>query len=1047
MSRYLAVLALMLLVVLPAVDLATTPADPVEGVAQPGLLPPPPSPTIAPSFRDAVYGDFVLVGNSVLRCPVGEEIEGDNPQADCAAATRDGQSAGGALLDNSGNNNGYYMHHADDDGRADTFDSSRAEVTVPAGATVRYAQLTWGGHTGTFVGFSGVNCVRPLLLQGEAPPAPAAETPEAQPVGIAIARGEPVSVTPDPAHYRATDGLDEPSQLYTQWADVTSALAGLPTGGPVEVSVSNVWAPTGPGCAGGWSLTVVYDFGEPTEQFPAPRVVDVYNEDLPRTGALLPGLIEPLLPGVPSIVDDVLAGLVPALTGTSVVLPGVNPNRAGADVTLGLTAFDGDWQQGGEAFTVDSADAVEPCSGNGVDDFFRSCATGAIDPLDPTSRPPNNLSVDAKTLRPELADNESGAVEVGLRSVGDFFVLASIVLSEAVDPSVAITMTGPGEPVDEGSLVSYDVEIRNDGGLPLTDVTLELDDGVLCTPKVLPALRPGDVTQATCVRPATVPGVLTTTATVTAAYLDDGATVSATATATVDVVAADYTVVRVPDRLVAREGGTVTFSVVLRNNTDADLTGVTYTDDVATCPAVADVLPARTEVALTCTATAPDATFESGGTMTGVGAAGERVTVTSDRVIITVIAPAVSVDMTVEKDTVYRGDTDELTFTVTNLGDDPNEALVDVVVTTELCAAPPVPALGRGESETVTCVGTPVESGDLVATATGFDVNGDEVTGTSAPVHVTVLEPLIELAQQVDRDTVRVGDEVTITFTVTHVGTEGPVRDVRITSPTLPPSCQPEPVATLEPGQSTTATCVATPDRTFDNQAFASAVDELGRPMRVGTAPLRVTVLNPALTLTATAEPASAPHGADVDFSVMVRNIGDVPLTVTVSNDRARDCDFALPGEGLIPAAANGVRCTVTTPTDSGVTELTNTATYTAEPLERTGDTGGPLTGADDATVTLEPGEAPPAPSPGADPVTGDSGGSTGGSSGGSSEGSSGGSTGGSRDGDLAWTGASIALPIGLGVSLLVLGGLTLMVTSRRRHDQDSALYRWWPGN
>lgn len=1058
MSRYLAVIALLVLVVLPALGPATTPGTPgapAEDVAQPGLLPPPPSPEIAPSHREAVYGDFVLAGNSVLRCPVADETAGDNSPEDCAAAAGGGESTGGALLDNSGNNNGYYMHLADDDGRGDTFSSSRAEVTIPDGATVRYAQLTWGGHTGTFIGFSGVNCVRPLLLQGEAPPPPAAPSPDQQQVRIAVAGANPVPVVRDPAHYRTTDGLDEPSQIYTDWADVTSAFAGMPSGGPSEVSVANVWAPEGPGCAGGWSLTVVFGFDAPAGYFAQPRVVDVYNDDLPRTGALLPGLLEPLLPGVPQIIDGLLPGLVPAATGTSVILPGITPARAGADVAIGLTAFDGDWRQGGETFTVDGVPVTEPCAGPGAEDFFRSCADGAIGAPDATSRPGNNFSVDAKTVRPQLADNDTGSVEVGVQSTGDFVVLGSVVLAETVAPSVAITMTGPQDPVAQGSLVSYAIEVRNDGGLPLSAVTLTTDDGVLCTPVRLPDLAPGATTNVTCLRSASAPGDLTTTATVAGTYLASGATVTATATATVAVTPSDYTVERMPDRLVVREGAPVTFAVTLRNNTAADLTGLVYTDDVSECAAPAAILPAGGVLEFDCTATAPATTFESGGTMSGTGPAG-TVTVSSDRVVISVIAPAATITTTAAKDTLYRGDSVELTFTITNPGVDQDEALTDLRVTTgDLCTPDPVPALAPGESATVSCVAEPTESQDVVATVTGRDVNGDEVTATAEPVPLTVLEPLIELTQEVDVPTVRVGGEVTITFTVTNVGTEadGPVTDVRITSPTLPPSCLPESVPTLAAGESTTATCGATPDRTFDNQAFAAAVDQLQRPMRVGTAPLRVTVINPALTISTTAEPESAQHGAEVDFAVTVRNIGDVPMTVDVTNDNAPDCDFALAGEGLRAGAANGVRCTVTTPTDDGVAELTNTAAYTADPLESTGDVGEPLTGSDDATVTLSAGQAPPPPAPGTDPVTGGGGGGGDGVSGGSlgddsdDSGGTGGRGGGGSDEDLAWTGASVALPIGLGVSLLILGGLTLIATSRRRHDEDSMLYRWWPGD
>ena len=1049
MSRYLAAIALLLVVVLPAIGFTaggSSAPPPPEQVAQPALVPPPPSPTVAPTFREAVFGDFALAGNSVLRCPVDDEVSGDNPPADCAAAVVGDQPSGSALLDNSGNNNGYYMHLAGGDG-PDTFDASSAALTVPEGATVRYAQLNWGGHTGTFIGFSGVNCVRPLLLQGEPPPPPAAAAPAQQQVRLAVGGAAAAPVARDPAHFRTTDGLTEPSQVYTDWADVTGSFDGVATGSPVELSVSNVWAPTGPGCAGGWSIVVVFDYGAPHAGYETPRVVDLYNDELPRSGALLPGLVEPLLPGVPSIIDGLLPGLVPALTGTRVILPGVNPRRSAANVAIGLTAYDGDWRQGGETFTVDGDPVTEPCSGAGTEDFFRSCAEG--------SGVRNNLSVDAKTVRPELADNDTGDIEIGVGSVSDFVVVQNVVLSESVDPAVSLTMTGPATPVEQGRLATFELDIRNDGGLPLTDVELTTSataaDGIRCTPAALPPLAPGATTHVTCMQPARVLPSFTTSATVTASYLLGSSgtphTVSATQSATVDVVAAPYTLERVPDRLVARAGGPVTFAVTLTNNTATDLADLTYTDEAAPdCVAPAAVLAAGQSLSFDCVATAPAESFWSTGTMTGNAG---QVTVTSDRVLVSVIDPVVTVSTSAAKDTIYRGDSVELTFTVTNGGDAPDETLSNLQAGAgDLCVPAPIAALGPGESATVTCVATPVATREIVATVTAHDVNGDEVLGTAAPVTVTVLEPLIELTQTVDVPTVRVGDEVTIEFTVTNVGADGPVTDVRITSPTLPPDCLPDPVATLAPGDSTSATCTATPDRTFDNQAFASAVDQVQRPMKVGTTPLRVTVINPALTIATTAEPPEAKHGEEVDFAVTVRNIGDVPMTVEVKNDKAPDCDFDLTGEGLRAGAANGVRCTVTTPTDEATTELTNNATYSADPLESTGDTGEPLTGADDAIVALVAGQAPEPPAPGPDPVTGDgvSGGSVGGGAGGSGGGGSG-AGGAKKDDDLAWTGVNVALPIGLGVSLLILGTLTMVATSRRRHDEDSALYRWWPGD
>ncbi|TDQ00798.1 CARDB domain-containing protein [Labedaea rhizosphaerae] len=1073
MPRYTVVFFLLLLLAAPLGLTQSTPDSsraPAEHVADESTDPL--SPTVQPTYRDAVYGDVVMAGNSVLRCPTGDETAGDNSPADCKAATRGQGPSSSALLDNSGNNDGYYMYLADRDDRAETFDSSSAEVTIPDGATVKYAQLNWGGHTGTFLGFAGINCIRPILLQGEAPPPPAAPSPETQQVDLSVDGGDPITRGPD--HFRTTDGLAEPSRIYTAWSDVTDAFAHAPTGKAITLSVSNVWAPTGPGCAGGWSIEVVYDYGQPHGDQQAPRVIDIYADDMPSSSALLAGLIEPLLPGVPPLVDNLLPGLTPALTGTSVTLPGVARNRSTAATVLGVTAFDGDWRQGGDTFTVDDQPATEPCSGQSTSDFFRSCALGALDPLDPATHPVNNMSVDAKTVQPALTDNGSGDIKVGVNSVEDFVVVQSIVLAETVAPQVSVQMTGPAQAVTQGDLATFQVQVSNTGSLPLSDLSLHLvtrddgnadsdDDGIRCTPTTLPALQPGESTPVTCVQPARVQPQFTTEATVTGTYLTGTTggknTVSATASATVQVLPAPYTVERVPDKLAVGEGKPVTFSVRLTNNTESDLTDVVYQDVVGgaatDCKAPGTTLSPGKPMVFDCVTLAPAQNFDSYGVMTGTGQ-GQPVTARSQQVTVTVIHPAVTVKTTADKDTLYLGDTVGLTFDVTNTGTQASETLTDIAVSIpDTCKAPVIPSLDPGASVQVKCTARPTKTGqvELTAKAAAADINGDPVTGTADPVTLTVLQPLITLAQAVDQPIVRLGNQAKVTFTVTHTGTaaDGPVTGVKVSSPTLP-DCSPAPLAQLEPGKSATFECTAKPDRTFDNQAVATATDGANRAMRVGTKPLRVNVINPSLTISTTVDPPQAKHGEQVDFSVTVHNVGDVAMDVDVHNDTAKDCDFPpLHGDTSLHAgAAYGMKCTVTTPADESVTEFNDTASYTAAPVAALGDTGEPLTGADGATVTLEPGKAAPKPGTGVDPVTGA--GATGGSGGTGGSGSSNGGSGGSNGsggsggpGHLAWTGVSTTMPLVAGISLLAIGIITVAVTARRR--DDSFWSRWWPGN
>ena len=74
-----------------------------------------------------------------------------------------------------------------------------------------------------------------------------------QPVRLTVGAGPTTAVTPD-------DWTQDTNSIgyYTADADVTAELGGLPSGTPVTVTVGNVFAPTGTGCFGGWSLAVAF---------------------------------------------------------------------------------------------------------------------------------------------------------------------------------------------------------------------------------------------------------------------------------------------------------------------------------------------------------------------------------------------------------------------------------------------------------------------------------------------------------------------------------------------------------------------------------------------------------------------------------------------------------------------------------------------------------------------------------------------------------------------------------------------------------------------
>ncbi|MFD6887420.1 hypothetical protein [Streptomyces sp. NPDC059957] len=211
-------------------------------------------------YDEALYGDFVTLGNTVTGCPQAPPAEA----AECAGVQRGGGTK---------NNNDFVAEPVDAAGlRTDTGTSSTGLLTVSPGAEVAYARLFWGGNNGAYR--LGSNLIQRCDVSGEnvvpAPGDPLTTRPVVK-VGSGAARPVTLSdMVEDPA------GTGGP-HYYTGESDVTAAFADVATGSPVTVAVGNIRAPRGRGCVAGWSLTVVYAYPDPNEHAPERRNVYVYG--------------------------------------------------------------------------------------------------------------------------------------------------------------------------------------------------------------------------------------------------------------------------------------------------------------------------------------------------------------------------------------------------------------------------------------------------------------------------------------------------------------------------------------------------------------------------------------------------------------------------------------------------------------------------------------------------------------------------------------------------------------------------------------------------
>jgi len=375
------------------------------------------------NYDGIVYGDFLQAGNANTKCP-GLTAPTDpfgEPQANCPLA-QDGSYTGAG-----GINDSYYMEWADVDNDAATFNSTTGSITIPAGTSVTFARLSWGGDTGTIRLADGTvspapGCSTRQFLAGAGTSVLPAGTPESTSVRLAVGTGASAAVTP--AVISRDSLANVPSsqpQFYAAHADVTARFTGVATGDPQTITLGNVWTPQGFGCFAGWSLVVVYSFDGPTVEVPTGHQVFVYD------GHVRQSSLDPT---------------------TTITISGFRVASAGTRV--GLTAYEGDFNISGDRFLVNGAAVAEPVSGV-TTNFFVSNAEGD---LNPTLL--NNMSVDSKQFTAAIPVGSASA-DLGFATTGDTYLAQNVVLSVPVASlNITITQTTPG-PIHSGDTVTYQV--------------------------------------------------------------------------------------------------------------------------------------------------------------------------------------------------------------------------------------------------------------------------------------------------------------------------------------------------------------------------------------------------------------------------------------------------------------------------------------------------------------------------------------------------------------------------------------------------------------
>ncbi|HKZ14100.1 MAG TPA: hypothetical protein VJL81_09675 [Solirubrobacterales bacterium] len=365
--------------------------------------------TFEQRFEANDTGDITLVGNTVLTCPAA------NPQ--CAAAQA-GTASGAAL-----NNNAYTMGYVNQDPAAPpgVFDSSSADLSLPAGATVLKAMLYFGGDSGAGVG-------------GAPPPnAAARNTVLLKTPGSAIY----LPLSASQLDFITTDGND-----YQGAVDVTSEVG---SGGSGACWVANVQAGTGQDRDAGWSLVVAYrDTSEPPRNLAIFDGFQIVNSGNPNVGIGVSGFRTP-----PS-----------------------GPVRT----KLGFVAYEGDAGSTGDSVKLDTTKLSD--ASNPLNNFFNSAISHGGAAF--TAKVPNylnQLGYDSILANADgvLANGETSAA-IRLTTGGETYfpgvvTFATELFAPEVLLSKSVTDLNGGQ-VEPGDTLRYTVTATNSGPDDATSVVL-----------------------------------------------------------------------------------------------------------------------------------------------------------------------------------------------------------------------------------------------------------------------------------------------------------------------------------------------------------------------------------------------------------------------------------------------------------------------------------------------------------------------------------------------------------------------------------------------
>ncbi|MCO4773846.1 MAG: DUF11 domain-containing protein, partial [Deltaproteobacteria bacterium] len=354
-------------------------------------------------YSNNVNGNLLLVGNTLETCPFSA--------GQLCTDARAGNAVEG--------NDDFAMVYIDVDNDSSTFDSSSADLSLPPGSTVLFAQLYWGGRSAsTFRGSALI------------------DTP---------ATAGYVGVTDPSVDFFVDQTIGVYSELYSASTDVTALVQA---GGSGTYTVADVRGTAATAGAAGWTLAVVYE--APAQPLRNITLFDGYAK------------VDNNLP-----VEIPVSGFLTPLSGSF-------------SSQLAFSSVEGDIQFAGDGVEL-VVGGNTTLLGNGVrpsGNFFNSTVTAGSAQF--TAKNPdyvNQMGWDAGTFDVSSAmGNGTQSATIRLLTNSDTYGPAFVgFATEVFEPEIDATKSGvdtDGGQVTDGDFIEYTITVTNTGADAAEDVVI-----------------------------------------------------------------------------------------------------------------------------------------------------------------------------------------------------------------------------------------------------------------------------------------------------------------------------------------------------------------------------------------------------------------------------------------------------------------------------------------------------------------------------------------------------------------------------------------------